>query len=331
MWGACLVTLLSKRLLFVTGKGGVGKSTVAAALGTLAARSGMRTIVAEVAGRNDVPHALGHPHDAALPEETEAELGPGLFWMSIDPQHALSEYLHDQLRVGALADVLGQSRAFGYLAAAAPGLQELLTVGKLWELAQVQRRTPGGRPYDLVVVDAPATGHGLAYLTAPRTFAEIARTGPIARQARTIHATLTDARQTGVVVVATPHELPVTEALLLDREVRRQMGLELERTVMNSLVPARFSARDANRLREVLATAATSDGAPPDLRHRLAPGQAAIRAALSQASQARDQRRQVDRLRRGLGHAPTPLPFLYSAAVGPEEVGVLADRLERAL
>jgi anion-transporting ArsA/GET3 family ATPase len=324
------VKLLGKRLLFVTGKGGVGKSTVAAALGVLAARRGLRTIVAEVAGRNDVPHALGHPRDVPLPEETEAALGSGLFWISVDPQHALREYLLDQLRVRALAEALGQSRAFGYLAAAAPGLAELLTVGKVWELAQLERRAPGGRPFDLVVVDAPATGHGLAYLTAPRTFAEIARTGPIARQARTIHATLADPRQTGVVVVATPHELPVTEALLLHREVRRQMGLELERTVMNALVPARFSARDEGRLREALEGARAGGPVSAEPR-RLAPAEAGTRAALSQASQARDQRRQVARLRRGVGRAPAALPFLYSAAVGPDQVSQLADRLERAL
>jgi len=327
------VTLLSKRLLFVTGKGGVGKSTVAAAVGTLAARSGMRTIVAEVAGRNDVPHALGHPRDEELPEEIEAELSPGLFWISIDPQHALREYLLDQLRVRALAEVLGQSRAFGYLAAAAPGLQELLTVGKIWELAQPRRRTPGAAPYDLVVVDAPATGHGLAYLTAPRTFADIARTGPVARQARTIHATLADPSRSGVIVVSTPHELPVTEALLLHREVRRQMGLELERTVMNALAPARFSERDAGRLREALAggTGGAGGGGRAKRAPPLGSAEAGIRAALSQASQARDQRRQVDRLRRGLGRAPTALPFMYTAAVGPEQVSVLADCLERSL
>jgi anion-transporting ArsA/GET3 family ATPase len=324
-----LAPALGKRLLFVMGKGGVGKSTVAAALGTLAAGRGLRTIVAEVALRHDISRALGTPADAA--SETEVELRPGLFWISIDPHLAMQEYLVDQLRVRALAEVLSASRAFNYLAAAAPGLQELLTVGKLWELAQRERRIPGSEPYDLVVVDAPATGHGLAYLTTPGTFADIARAGPIARQARTIHEMLTDGRQTGVIAVATPHELPVTEALFLHRELRRQMGLDLDRVVVNALAPARFSPRELERLRAALGPGEATPSREPEPSDRWTPVQAGIAAALSEAEQARDQRRQVDRLRRGTGRPPAPLPFVYSSALGPEQLALLASRLDGAL
>src|SRR4051795_1874442 len=170
------------RLLYVSGKGGVGKSTVAAALGLAAARRGLRTVVAEVHRRSDVEHAV---------------LAAGADHVSIDPEDAMEEYLADQMPVKALADVLTSSRAFMYLAAATPGMRELLTVGKLWELAQDERRTPGAEPYDLVVVDAPATGHGLALVDAPRTFGEVAAAGPVARQARTIDATLRDTAITG--------------------------------------------------------------------------------------------------------------------------------------
>ena len=176
-----VTALLARRLLVVTGKGGVGKTTVAAALGLVAARAGKRTIVAEVARRGDVASAFDR--DGSEPFE-EIELAPGLFHISIDPQDALEEYLRDQLPRGPLADLLARSRVFGLLAAATPGMRELLTVGKLWELAQLDRRTPGADPYDLVVVDAPATGHGVAVLTAPRTFAAAAGTGPVARQGR---------------------------------------------------------------------------------------------------------------------------------------------------
>ncbi|MEY2516089.1 MAG: hypothetical protein QOJ89_3447, partial [bacterium] len=161
-------------MLVVTGKGGVGKTTVAAALGLVAARAGRRTIVAEVARRGDVASAFDR--EGSAPFE-EIELAPNLFHISIDPQDALEEYLRDQLPKGPIADLLARSRVFGLLAAATPGMRELLTVGKLWELAQLDRRTPGADAYDLVVVDAPATGHGVAVLTAPRTFAAAAGSG----------------------------------------------------------------------------------------------------------------------------------------------------------
>ena len=162
-----MTDLLNKPLVVVTGKGGVGKTTVAAALGLVAARAGKRAIVAEVARRSDVAGILGTAsgrHDQVF---VEHEIAPGLFHISIDPEDALAEYLEDQLSSSSLASVLSSSRMFGLLAAATPGLRELLTIGKVWELAQTERRTPGAAPYDLVVVDAPATGHGVAILGAP--------------------------------------------------------------------------------------------------------------------------------------------------------------------
>src|SRR3954470_4316993 len=210
--------LLAKPLVVVTGKGGVGKSTVAAALGPAPARRGLRTIIAEVARRDDVSRVLG---GTGVHED---ELAPNLHHISIDPEEALEEYVVDQLPSRALAEVLLSSRGFGYLAAATPGLRELLTVGKVWELAQDDRRTPGAEPYDLVVLDAPATGHGVAILTAPRTFADAALMGRIARQGRIIDAMLSDPGHTAVVAVARPEEMPVNEALGLQDALPAAVG-----------------------------------------------------------------------------------------------------------
>jgi anion-transporting ArsA/GET3 family ATPase len=285
----------------VTGKGGVGKTTVAAALGLVAARRGQRTIVAEVARRDDVSRALG---GEGIQEE---ELAPGLHHVSIDPERAMELYLTDQLP-SALAELLSSSRTFTYLAAATPGMRELLTVGKVWELAQEDRRAPGATPYDLVVLDAPATGHGVAILSAPRTFARTARVGRIARQGRTIDAMVTDPARTGVIAVARPEEMPVTETLSLQDALRHEVGLDVGLVVANAVLPQRFSAAEA------VALEAAPDG--PE-----------VRAARHAGARARAQRTQLRRLRRGARAPVATLPFVFDG----DPMAQLARELERAL
>jgi anion-transporting ArsA/GET3 family ATPase len=285
----------------VTGKGGVGKTTVAAALGLVAARRGLRKIVADVARRDDVSRALG---GEGIQEE---ELAPGLHHLSIDPERAMELYLTDQLPA-ALAELLSSSRTFTYLAAATPGMRELLTVGKVWELAQDDRRAPGGEPYDLVVLDAPATGHGVAILTAPRTFARTARVGRIARQGLKIDAMVTDPARTGVVVVARPEEMPVTETLSLQDALRDEVGLDVGLVVANGVLPQRFSAADARALEQA------AEGP-------------AVRAARHAGARARAQRTQLRRLRRGARANVATLPFVFDG----DPMERLTRELERAL
>ena len=297
--------LLERRLVVVTGKGGVGKTTVAAALGLVAARAGRRTIVAEVARRGDVASAFDR--EGSAPFE-EVQLTERLFHISIDPQDALEEYLRDQLPSGAIAELLIRSRIFAMVAAATPGMRELLTVGKLWELAQLDRRTPGADAYDLVVVDAPATGHGVAVLTAPRTFAAAAGGGPVARQGTIIDAMLSDPAQTAVVAVAKAEELAVTETGVLRRTLCERMGLPLTRVVANMLDPDRFSPREAKRLE-------------PHAGHP------AVARALRGHHRALRQRAQLARLRKLTGQAPAHLPL----HPGGPDLDALADELEGQL
>src|SRR5215207_225723 len=153
------MSLLERRLVVVTGKGGVGKTTVSAALGLLAARAGKRTVICEVAEQEQLAAIFG----VAASEHEERELRPRLHAISVDPERAKEEWLRYQLKSSALASVLGGSSVFRCLSAAAPGLSELVTIGKVWDLAQLERRT-GGSEFDLTIVDAPATGHGVAML-----------------------------------------------------------------------------------------------------------------------------------------------------------------------
>ncbi len=172
------------------------------------------------------------------------ELAPGLFTISIDPQQAMEEYL--RVKAGPLGQALGSSRLFQAFAMATPGMRELLSIGKVWELAQLDRRTRGGAPYDLVIVDAPATGHGVGLLRTPKTFADIARVGPIAHQGRTIADTIADPEFTGVVAVATPEEMPVNETLALADELARD-ELSLDLVIVNARLPGPVRSRRDRR------------------------------------------------------------------------------------
>ena len=304
--------LRDRRLLYVTGKGGVGKTTVAAALGLAAAAAGRRTIVCEVAEQDRVSRAFKREGVVA---ETEVELADNLWAITIDPQQALEEWLARQIG-GAGLRVLARSSAFQYFVAAAPGAKELITIAKVWELAQSTRWDRSGRTYDLVVVDAPSSGHGMAMLTTPRTFGEIARVGPIRRQAFKVRDLLCDPERTGYVGVALPEEMPVTETIELDARLRLQMGLGLDAIYMNAMWPERFTVAEAARLRV--------DGLPTGAA-------AAVRAALTSHERARAQRSHLRRLKRAATARVVTLPDLFDSEIGLPEFERLAAGLARKL
>jgi anion-transporting ArsA/GET3 family ATPase len=305
-------TPLNKRLVFVIGKGGVGKSTVAVTVGLAAARLGKRTMVAELFGQERVQRLFGRSGE----HFHEAELAPRLFTISIDPEHAMDEYL--RVKAGALGHVLASSRFFQAFAMATPGMRELLSVGKIWELAQLERRTEGGLPYDLVVVDAPSTGHGVGLLRTPRTFADIARVGPIARQGRAIADTIADRRFTGVVAVTTPEEMPINETLSLVDTLGID-GLAVDLVVLNALYPARFTDEQVGELERALA------------RTRSRTARSALKAALSEHARGRSQREQAARLREGIAAPIAELPYVFAEQLDEREIGRLAETLESQL
>jgi anion-transporting ArsA/GET3 family ATPase len=304
--------LLQRRLIFVTGKGGVGKSTVATALGVLAARRGLRTIVAELASQARVRQTFDHEGDTF----EEVRLAERLYTISIDPQFAMEEYL--RVKTGAVGQALGSSRLFGAFAMATPGMRELLSVGKAWELAQLERRTRGADAYDLVIVDSPAAGHGIGILRTPRMFAEIARVGPIAHQGRRIAETIADHEFTAVVAVATAEEMPVNETLWL-RDQLRDDELRLDAVIVNARYPDRFTAEEAAQL------AAARDRAVSPL------AAAALGAALSEQARATAQAEQLRRLHEGLGMPLIELPYLFAEEIGPQQLELLADSLQACL
>jgi anion-transporting ArsA/GET3 family ATPase len=232
-----LASLLGRRLLIVTGKGGTGKTTLAAALARLAARRGLSTLAVEVGRAPALPRLLwsagGPPpeDDGRIP----APMGPGLATLRIVPETALVEYLELQLPLRAgLATVLGSS-GLRRLLDAAPGWRELITLGKIWHLTSL---TDDTRPrYDLVVVDAPATGHGLSLLSVPDVVVDTVRLGPLRRHTEHVRDLIHDSDQTLVLPITLAEELPVRETLEL-RQRLGELGVGLGPVFANRLEPS---------------------------------------------------------------------------------------------
>ena len=303
--------LLDHPIVYVTGKGGVGKTSVAASLGVAAAAQGKRAIVCEVADQDRMSRAFAH---AGVGREREVALDDGLFAITIDPQHALEEWLSKQL--GGGVKLLTRSSAFQYFVAAAPGAKELVTIAKVWELAQLERWTKSNRNYDVVIVDAPASGHGLAMLTTPSTFGDIARLGPVQRQAYKVRDMLSDPERTAYVAVALAEEMPVNETIELQDKLVDAVGVDLSMIVVNGVYPERFTRAEADKLRDA-ASALDDDGSV---------GADLLRTAIAEDERARLQRSYVRRLRkqraRPGAHAAVPV------RAGPRYPGVSRARRE---
>ena len=317
-----LEVLDQARLLVVTGKGGTGKTTVAAGLAVAAAGRGRRVLVVEVEGRQGLAGLFGRQEL----DHREVRVAERVNALAVDPDESLREYLA-RYGFAPLARLLTWAHLNRFITAAAPGLGDVLLVGKVWEAATREAR-PGSGSYDLVVLDAPPTGRVVPFLRAPETVAELARVGPIRHQADRVGALLDDPERTAVVLTCLPEELPVTETLE-GVAALGAAGLPVAAVVANRVTGDRLGGR-AGRLAALaralapLAEAAAGAGAELD---PAALGTLVEEARDRQRVVARE-RRLLKELRAGLDGLPlVELPFLDGGAGGRQEVRVLADHL----
>jgi anion-transporting ArsA/GET3 family ATPase len=298
-----VTALLDQRLVFVTGKGGVGKTTVASALALFAAQQGKRVLICEVDAKGDVAGFYESPPTGF----NEREVLPGLFAMTMDTEASLREYLKLHLRIPVVGRIGPLAKAFDFVATAAPGVREILTVGKLcFEVRE--------RRYDLVVVDAPASGHVLGLLTAPQAINDLVKVGLIRSQTDWMLDILSDPATTGLVAVCTPEEMPVNETVELTTRVRDETTVQLSAVIVNRVLPELFG-RQEEAVFDGLATAGPSetlgelvDGDPTPV----------VEAARLAVTFRRTRSVHLERLRRGVDSSVPMLylPYLFTRSHG---------------
>lgn len=318
--------LHASRVVIVAGKGGVGKTTVSAALACMAAREGLSTLILEVEGKSGISGLFGRPaldYDEALllPASGSAAEVRG---RTLTPDDALLEYLEDH-GLKRVSKRLLSTGAMDVVATAAPGIKDILLLGKVKQLERAgaagEVAPDGTEPADLIVLDAPAAGHAVTFLLAARALLDSVRGGPVNTQARDVLELLTDPQRCQVVLVTLAEETPVNEVVETAFHLEDRVGISLGPVVVNGVYP------DLGDL-DVDPVAAAA-GAGVDLR----PGEADALAAAARFRCARQalQAAQSARLTDALPLPQLPLPFLFRADLGLDDVGVLADALRTAV
>jgi len=310
--------LLDRRLLFVTGKGGVGKTTIAAALALLAAEGGRRTLLCEVDAKGDVAAYF----ETGPTSFTPRQVLPGLSLMSMDTEASLREYLRLNLRIPVVGRIGPLAKVFDFVATAAPGVREILTVGKFcWEVRE--------RHYDLVVVDASATGHIVGQLSAPQAINDLVKVGLIRSQTDWLVDILSDPAVTGLVIATTPEEMPVNETIELAGRVRDETTVALAAVIVNRVLPELFGRGEEQVFEELCRPAIAAE------LQRAARGDPTpvLDAARLAVTLRRTRATHLERLRAGIDPEVPMLylPFLFTRLHGVRTIRQVAASLGEEL
>jgi anion-transporting ArsA/GET3 family ATPase len=292
------------RLVIVAGKGGVGKTTVTATLALMAAEAGLSTLIVEVEGKSGLGAAFGRGELAY----DEIEVAERVRARTITPDQALLEYLEDH-GMRRLSKRLASSGVLDVVATAAPGIKDILVLGKVKSLEK-------GSDVDLIVLDAPAAGHAVTFLTSARGLVDAVRVGPVHAQAEEVLEVLTNPARCQVLLVTLPEETPVNEAVETAQRLRERVGVHIGAIVVNGLYPP---------LEGLEPEESDLAGLPPGDAESLAA------AASFRHSRQELQREQLARLATNLDLPQLHLPFLFSPELGRGEIDELASALRKAV
>lgn len=235
-----LAELFKKRLIFVSGKGGVGKTTVAVLLGLVAAHAKKRVLIVEMNSSGRVAPIFGS--DAAVGEEVA--LAPYISGLNLSPKRCFEEFVLSQVRFRAIYETFFNNKYVTNFMGATPGLNEILMLGKIWELEREMRsRLFREKQYDLVIVDAAATGHGLSCLEVPNVLESVVKVGPLYKKAHLINELLADTEKTAMCLVTLAEEMPVTESIEYVQALRTRTKLAFGPIFINAIIPEPASVR----------------------------------------------------------------------------------------
>jgi len=319
---------LDPKILIVSGKGGVGKTTVAAALALIAARHGRKVCMAEIDRKGTLPKLFGGGEVTYEPRE----LSPGVWGLNIIPEDALAEYLRVQYHMSRISRVFRSTHFVDYITTAAPGLKDILVLGKVWYLEQDRDHGGGAHGFDTIIVDAPAAGHMATFLRAPQGLADAVRLGPIRRQSEWLNDMLTDPKRSRVHLVSLAEEMPVSETLETSGALVKDLGISQGALFANGIYSQLLTDAEADefetfaadgRIDELCDVAKSSginlDDDDLDALHGYAHFLKVRRGIQSV---------HLRKLRRGATQPVVELPFLFSAGLALPDIETLADVIE---
>ena len=302
--------LLDRRVIIVAGKGGTGKTTLSCSL-ALAAAEGNKSVLVVETQEND---ALGPLFGVESLDEQPTLLTENINGARINPKHVLKEYVQKFVTLPFIAYQITGSNIFEHVAAATPGLKEVMTLAQIWRFEKKKKPHSEQPLYDVIIVDSPATGHGLSLLRVPAVLISMLQTGPIADQTRWVSEMLRDHEKTCLVVAALPEELPVNEALEFCRKAENDLEMHVAGIVVNMVYPKIFEPDETRSI----------EGAeePASARQK-----ALLRAAKRQIGRRRLQESHMERLLKEGEHPVLRIPYYYTNNLDSEQIADIARRL----
>ena len=310
------------KILIVSGKGGVGKTTVAAALAIMAVKLGQRVCVVEVDEKGTLPAIFG----ARQLDYEPREMCPGVSGMRVIAEQSLAEYLHVQYRMKRISKAFTSTQFVDYITTAAPGLKDILILGKIWYLEQ-ERTT--NEKFDTIIVDAPAAGHMLTFLSAPSGLSDALRVGPVRRQAEWLVEMLRDPKRSRVHLVTLPEEMPVSETLETTAALQERLQITQGPIFANAVYSELFTPQEGKRLKDGLDRAALiAEGASVGMALDEEDMDAVMGYAGFLEARRDIQSGHLKKLRAGVTEPVIDLPFLFSAGLALPDVETLADVIE---